>query len=193
MRTTIASMTWLLAPALLGAQAQPMAQPMGKKQMTNAEFTAASRAAAPAKIAANATVMRWNPTTKAMEALAAGTNGFTCTYVDDFGAGFCGDANAWQFMMDAMAQKPKPTNTAPGICYMAAGGQHFETASGEIKMTADSTTHLVKEPPHWMVMWPVDASSGIPTKPVPNGTYIMFAGTPYAHLMIYQDPATMMK
>jgi len=28
---------------------------------------------------------------------------------------------------------------------------------------------------------------------VPNGTYIMFAGTPYAHLMIYQDPATMMK
>src|SRR5260370_17668834 len=74
---------------------------------------------------------------------------------------------------------------------MGAGGQHFERASGEIKMTADSTTHLVKEPPHWMVMWPVDASSGIPTNPVPNGTYIMFAGTPYAHLMLYQDPATM--
>jgi hypothetical protein len=25
------------------------------------------------------------------------------------------------------------------------------------------------------------------------GTYIMFAGTPYAHLMIYQDPNTLHK
>jgi hypothetical protein len=51
---------------------------------------------------------------------------------------------------------------------------------------------VVKEPPHWMVMWPFDAAATkLPTQPNPSGVYIMFDGTPYAHLMVYQDPQKM--
>jgi hypothetical protein len=31
-------------------------------------------------------------------------------------------------------------------------------------------------------------STHLPTRPNPGGTYIMLAGTPYAHLIVYQDP-----
>jgi hypothetical protein len=38
-------------------------------------------------------------------------------------------------------------------------------------------------------MWPVDAkASGLSTTPKNTGTYIMWAGTPWAHLMINQAP-----
>ena len=40
-----------------------------------------------------------------------------------------------------------------------------------------------------MLIWPMDpAASGLPTKENGTGVYVMFAGTPYAHVMVYQDP-----
>ncbi len=75
---------------------------------------------------------------------------------------------------------------------MMQGGVHYETPAGDIVMEKGANTKDVKEPPHWMLMWPIDpAASGLPTKPNPSGVYVMFAGTPYAHLMIYQNPAAM--
>ena len=49
----------------------------------------------------------------------------------------------------------------------------------------------VTEPAHWMLIYPMDPNiSGLPT--MPNGTsYIMYAGTPWAHVMIHQDPNQM--
>jgi hypothetical protein len=50
----------------------------------------------------------------------------------------------------------------------------------------------MNEPPHWMLMWAIDpATSGLATRPNPSGVYIMYTGTPYAHLMVYQNPLTM--
>ena len=47
----------------------------------------------------------------------------------------------------------------------------------------------IKEPSHWMIMWPFDlATTGLPTTPQQTGTWIMHAGTPWAHLMINQKP-----
>ena len=75
---------------------------------------------------------------------------------------------------------------------MMQGGVHFETPAGDIVMAKGPTTRDVKEPPHWMLTWPIDAAaSGLPTKPNPSGVYVMFAGTPYAHLMVYQNPGAM--
>ena len=43
------------------------------------------------------------------------------------------------------------------------------------------------------MLWPIDpATTGLPTRPNAGGAYIMFAGTPFAHLMIYQDPKLLM-
>jgi predicted metal-binding membrane protein len=110
---------------------------------------------------------------------------------DGSDAPFCADAQGWQFLADAFTGKPKPTSAAPGIAYMAAGGMHYETPDGESVMAPGANTKMVQEPPHWMLLWPVDpVTSGLPTKAT-AATYIMFAGTPYAHLMIYQDPKTL--
>ena len=39
------------------------------------------------------------------------------------------------------------------------------------------------------MLWPIDpATTGLPTRPNADWAYIMLAGTPFAHLMIYQDP-----
>ena len=43
-----------------------------------------------------------------------------------------------------------------------------------------------------MIMWPFDpAATKLPTAPNPLGSYIMFDGSPYAHVMVYQDPKKM--
>jgi len=48
----------------------------------------------------------------------------------------------------------------------------------------------VEEPPHWMLFWPFSArATGLPSLPQgKSGVYVMWDGTPYAHLMVYQDP-----
>ena len=40
-----------------------------------------------------------------------------------------------------------------------------------------------------MILWPISsAETMIPEMHSNFGTYVMFEGTPYSHLMIYQDP-----
>src|SRR5579884_721175 len=124
---------------------------------------------------------------------SSGSNGFTCSVLPDgTNAPFCGDKHAWAWFVAAFTGQPKPPNTEPGISYMMQGGVHYETPAGEIVMEKGPNTKTVQEPPHWMLMWPVDpATSGLPTRPNAGGVYVMFAGTPYAHLMVYQNPAAM--
>lgn len=87
-----------------------------------------------------------------------------------------------------LKNEPRPANPAPGVAYMANGGQHWEK-DGKVVMNEEAGAKLVDEPPHWMITWAFDPkTSGLPTQPNQGGVYIMFAGTPYAHLMIYQDP-----
>ncbi len=161
--------------------------------MSDAQFTKLAESGAPADIAAKAAVARIDAKKKTVTAVRAGTNGFTCSVIPDGSdAPFCGDKNAWAWFAAAFTGQPKPPNTEPGISYMMQGGVHYETANGDIVMEKTATTKDVKEPPHWMLMWPIDpAASGLPTKPNAGGVYVMFAGTPYAHLMIYQNPAAM--
>jgi hypothetical protein len=101
------------------------------------------------------------------------------------------DAAVSQWATDLMNGAPKPSNTVPGISYMARGGMHWEK-DGKILMKEEPGAKLVKEPPHWMMMWPFDSSTTkLPNYPNPSGVWIMFDGTPYAHLMVYQDPNKM--
>lgn len=121
------------------------------------------------------------------------TNGFTCIptvmNLPDPDP-MCMDAAVQQWMKDLMDGAPKPSNTVPGIAYMARGGSHFEK-DGKVVMGGVGAK-TVKEPPHWMLMWPFDAeATQLPTAPNVSGVYIMFERTPYAHLMIYQDPKKM--
>ncbi len=163
------------------------------KSMSEQEQIKLAQSAAPSRIAKDAAVMVMGEDGKLKEA-KSGTNGFVCMPtvmnlpVPD---PVCMDAAAKQWMEDVMNNAPKPTNTVPGIGYMAKGGSHWEK-DGKVLMKEEPGAAIVKEPPHWMVMWPFDSKTAmLPTTPNPSGTYIMFEGTPYAHLMIYQDPNRM--
>jgi hypothetical protein len=173
--------------ATLPAQNPPKTTPV-----PDAQFVREAATGAPRSISGKASVARIEKDGK-VTMVRPGTNSFTCTLMPDGSdAPFCGDKNAWAWMVAAMSHQPKPPNSEPGISYMARGGVHYETAKGEIVMEPGAGTSTVKEPPHWMLMWPVDpATSGLPTRPNPMGVYVMFAGTPYAHLMVYQNPANL--
>ena len=122
-----------------------------------------------------------------MVVLREGNNGFTCMpgnpkVVAD--PPMCVDAPALQWYADAKAHKPKPTNTVPGITYMLAGATQRSDSDPN-----DTTSTPIEIGPHWMIMWPFDPkTTGLPITHKPTGAYIMWAGSPYAHLHVMGRP-----
>jgi hypothetical protein len=158
-------------------------------QAKNEEYVRAAVQGAPERISDQAAVVRVEPGGKTSE-LRKGTNGFTCALFPDASlAPVCADEAGWSWFAAALSSQPKPPNTRPGIAYMAKGGVHYETPDGKSVMAPSPETKEVKEPPHWMILWPLDPEkTGLPKKPNAGGSYVMFEGTPYEHLMVYQDP-----
>jgi hypothetical protein len=122
-----------------------------------------------------------------VKVLRPGSNGFTCLPGDPKEIGqpaMCEDQASMQWFSDFLQHKPKPTNTVPGIIYMLAGATQRSDSDSYNK-----TSPPIKVGPHWMIMWPFDPkATGLPTKHKPNGAYIMWAGSPYAHLHVMGSP-----
>jgi hypothetical protein len=142
--------------------------------------------AAPANVARGAKVVDMDEKGN-MTVLRDGRNGFTCVagHVGVVGDGpACMDAAAMQWILDWMAHKLKPTNTRPGIMYQLAGNSDWSATD---PWATSGTAH--KWAPGWVLTWPFDPkTSGFSVQPKDDGTWIMWAGTPYAHLMIMQKP-----
>jgi hypothetical protein len=155
--------------------------------MSDAALVRNALSAAPKAIAEHAAVIVPDSSGK-MRTLREGTNGWTCVPNDPGTPGndpICFDEQGMKWAQSWMNHDEKPANTAPGIAYMLQGGSDVSAKDPWQK----TTTHFVASPPHWMLLWPVDsATSGLSTKPKKTGTWIMWAGTPYAHLMINQIP-----
>lgn len=119
--------------------------------------------------------------------LREGSNGFTCMPGNPNVVGeppMCVDAASLQWFADAKAHKPKPTNTVPGITYMLAGATQRSDSDPN-----DMTSMPIEVGPHWMIMWPFDPkATGLPVTHKDTGAYIMFAGSPYAHVHIMGRP-----
>jgi hypothetical protein len=163
------------------------------RTMSQEELIKLAQSAAPPHISKDAGVMLPGEDGKLVE-VRKGTNGFTCIPTVNNRPEpdpMCFDAAVGQWVDALVNKKEKPGNTVPGISYMARGGFHWEK-DGKILMGEEPGAKLVKEPPHWMLMWPFDSKEAkLPTLPNPSGVYIMFDGTPFAHLMVYQDPNKM--
>lgn len=144
-------------------------------------------AAAPKHVAEHAAVIVIGADGQPIE-LRSGTNGFTCLPDAPDTPGkdpMCLDEQGMLWAKSLMSHADHPANTAPGIGYMLQGGSDVSATDPWAK----TTSHYVSSPPHWMLLWPVDsAKSGLSTTPKKTGTWIMWAGTPYAHLMINQEP-----
>jgi hypothetical protein len=119
--------------------------------------------------------------------LREGSNGFTCMPGNPNVVGdppMCADAASMQWASDFRAHKPKPTNSVPGITYMLAGATQRSDSD-----PYDTTSPPITVGPHWMIMWPFDPrTTGLPTTHKPTGAYIMWAGSPYAHVHIMGRP-----
>ena len=175
----------MLAFRLTLAGAALLAMTAAAPAETAAQKIARALSAGPPSITAQATVADMDAKGK-MTVLRKGTNGWTCVPGHPGVVGddaMCGDAATMQWGEDWAAHKAKPTNAKPGIAYMLAGGTDWSASD---PWATKGTP--IKEPPHWMIMWPVPKDSGLPTTPKNNGTWIMYAGTPYAHLMINGKP-----
>lgn len=178
----------LVAVTVQTARAQ-MAHPAG---MTHQQVVAEARRGAPRAISDSAAVA-WIDSTKTVIPMQAGTNAFTCLIArpDFLGGPMCGDQHAMAWFGAVLRGQNPPTGNPPGVAYMARGGFHFLDPQGMMVFDSVPGARKVMEPPHWMLMYPFDAASGLPTTHRTSGAYIMFAGSPFAHLMIMEDPNRM--
>ena len=179
----------LVAPVLYAQHSH--AAPAKAKKLTDAEKVANAMAAAPAEIAKHATIMDW-PAKEGDKPrqLKAGTNGWVCfpNSPEEYGGASIDDPmcldKEWQSWAEAWQGKKPPHVSGTGIAYMLKGDKGASNtdpyATGPTK-----DNHWVMSPPHVMVL-PSDPKmlDAYPTDPKNGGPWVMWKGTPYAHLMV---------
>jgi LPXTG-motif cell wall-anchored protein len=152
-----------------------------------ADKITSAMSAAPAAVAQGATIMDY-PAEEggAFAELRAGSNGWTC--FPDWPATpgndpMCLD-QTWMALFDAMATGTEPNITTVGLSYMLQGGSDasntdpfaVEPAPGEDWITSG---------PHVMIVSPVALDTNLfSTDHSWGGPYVMWAGTPYEHIMM---------
>jgi hypothetical protein len=149
---------------------------------SDAAVIAKAISAAPPDIAKNAAVMGMSADGK-MKELRAGTNGWMCM-LDLAGDSMCLDKE-WQAWGDAWMNKkdpPKPKTVV--VAYMLKGDKGASnTDPYATKATADN--QWVVSGPHIMLL-PTDPGQldAYPTDWTKGGPWVMWKGTPYAHIMV---------
>jgi hypothetical protein len=149
---------------------------------SDAEIIKNAEAAAPATVAKNATVMTWD-----MKTLREGTNGFTCmpddTSTTTINDPMCVDKNGLAFIMAIMAKKEPPPGV--GFGYMLQGGGSASNA--DPYATPVDGKFEPDDGPHVMIFGAKEALEAYPqpkSNPDVTQPYVMYPGTPYAHLMM---------
>lgn len=158
---------------------EPQAPAM--KQMTDAEKVKSALAAAPMAVANGASVMDM----PSMKVLKQGNNGWTC-FPDTPSPGpdpMCVDKNGMEWVHAWMNKQPPPKDKM-GFAYMLMGGSDA-TNTDPFATEPQPGTKWVDTGPHVMILNIGDHFAGYPTMPGDTKMpWVMFPGTPYAHLMI---------
>jgi hypothetical protein len=177
----------LIVAATPAASAADADMPHGTAKMSDSQMIRSAMRAAPAKVAAGATIVTVGSDGK-MRTLREGTNGFTCMPDNPTTPGpdpMCMDKAALEWAGAWMAHKT-PASGKIGFMYMMAGGTDASnTDPYATKPAADK--HWVKTGAHVMLVGAEPAfydqypKGADPDTSVP---YVMWAGTPYQHLMM---------
>jgi hypothetical protein len=167
------------------------ATPVGNSQespsaQSQNDPVASAESAAPASIAKKAAILTVDAN-GAMKTIREGTNGWTCMPDAPDTPGpdpMCMDSNAAKWG-DAWVHHKSPPEGAVGVMYMLEGG----TDASNTDPYADKPTaenNWINTGPHIMVVGSKEILTGHPSGAKPDTTvpYVMWAGTPYAHLMI---------
>ncbi len=178
------SLGLLFSAAVLVASAAPPEKAPAKP--SDAELIASAMKAAPESVGKGATVIVMEAD-GTMRTVRQGKNGFTCMPDNPATPGpdpMCFDANAMAWAQAWMGHQPPPTGKV-GFMYMLAGGTDASNTDPYATQPSASN-HWIKTGPHIMIVggdqafydtYPKDAD---PDTSVP---YVMWAGTPYQHLM----------
>ena len=155
-------------------------------KMTNAQKIALAMSSGPAEIAKHATIMDMTDMSNAKpKQLRAGTNGWVCYALLD--EPMCLDKE-WQKWMEAWMSKSELKIEGTGIGYMLRGDKGASNTD-PYATAATTDNQWVVAPPHVMVLYQdpkmLDA---YPTDWKSGGPWVMWKGTPYAHLMVPVSP-----
>ena len=178
--------TVIAARLIVRAEAKPGHPAEATEELTAQAKIERAMSAGPPEIARSAKIIDKDAQGHTV-VLRAGSNGFTCLPGNPNVIGdppMCADEPSMQWAAAFAAHKPKPTNTVPGITYMLAGATQRSDSD-----PYDKSSPAITVGPHWMIMWPFDASAtGLPTTHRDTGAYIMWAGSPYAHVHVMGRP-----
>jgi len=154
---------------------------------------ASAMAAAPAAIGQDATIVQAQAD-GSMKTLREGKNGWTCMPDSPTTPGpdpMCMDQNAGKWAAAWIGKKAPPDGTT-GVIYMLEGGT--DASNTDPYATAPTAeNNWIETGPHIMIVGSKDVLAGYPSGPKPDTSapYVMWAGTPYAHLMVpVAKPAT---
>ena len=146
---------------------------------------AAAESAAPASLSKHATILNRDG-----QVVRIGSNGWMCLPDDPNTAGtdsICMN-ESWRNFMDTLKNKKKPTYTQVGIAYMLQGDRPVSNTDPYATEPKPGDDWVDQLGAHIMVLVPdADTLKSVPTNPRNGGPWIMWAGTPYAHLMIPID------
>jgi hypothetical protein len=176
----------LAAVAAIGAAPAKSSPKKSAAAPTDAELIASAMKAAPMSIAKNATIVAMEAG-GAMRTIRKGTNAFTCMPDNPTTPGpdpMCMDTNAMAWAGAWMGHQAPPAGKV-GFMYMLAGGTDASNTDPYATKPA-ANNHWIKTGPHIMVVG-ADASfyDTYPKSADPDTSapYVMWAGTPYQHLM----------
>jgi hypothetical protein len=182
---------WLSASVAAGGQAAgqaPHHMPMPDKgMMTKEQKIAGATTAAPASVSAKATILDWPAKEGAPPTvLRQGSNGWHCLpdMPESHGSDpMCVDLQ-WMKWIEAYATHKTPEISGVGIGYMIAPGGGWGSNTDPYAMAATPDNHWGLHVPHLMILVPnLSSLDGISTDRNNGGPYVMYAGTPYAHIM----------
>lgn len=166
--------------------AQPPAETAADEPAAPPDRVAIAMSGAPSAIAAAATIMDFDASGTLVE-LRAGTNGWMCLPDDNPAAP--GDApmcldETWQQWMGAYMARETPRISRVGVSYMLQGGLAASNTD-PFATTPPEGADWFSDGPHMMIIVPDPAQlEGMSTDPTSGGPYVMWQGTPYAHIMI---------
>jgi hypothetical protein len=142
----------------------------------------AAERAGPASLSKHATIMDRNGSM-----LRKGTNGWTCVADDPNTPGMdpmCMN-EPWMDFIDALKNKRKPAYTHVGIAYMLQGDRPASNTDPYATEPVPGGDWVEGLGAHIMVLVPdVETLKNVSIDSKNGGPWIMWAGTPYAHLMI---------
>lgn len=151
----------------------------------DSELIKSAESAGPASISKNATIKDWN-----MKVLREGSNGWTCLPDNPKTPGndpWCMN-DPWLNLLDALTNKRNPSYKETGIAYMLKGDtpvSNTDPYATEPKPGDDWVEGLQA---HLMILLPDRAQlKFFPTDSKAGGPWVMWADTPYAHLMVPID------